>query len=59
MAYPRSLLYEEMAFIAFHFHWSRDELMGLEHAERRRWCREISVVNRRLDGTPDNPFNMG
>jgi hypothetical protein len=48
-----------MAFIAFHFHWSRDELMGLEHAERRRWCREISVVNRRLDGTPDNPFDMG
>jgi hypothetical protein len=59
MAYPHGLLYEEMAFIAFHFHWSRDELMGLEHAERRRWCREISVVNRRLDGTPDNPFDMG
>ena len=59
MAYPRRLLYEEMAFIAFHFHWSRDELIGLEHAERRRWCREISAVNRRLDGTPDNPFDLG
>ena len=59
MAYPRRLLDEEMAFIAFHFHWSRDALMGLEHAERRRWCHEISAVNHRLDGTtPHNPFDV-
>ena len=38
-----------MAFIAFHFHWSRDELMALEHGERRRWCEEISSINRRLN----------
>ena len=57
-AYPRRELYEEMAFIAYHFHWSRDELMELEHAERRRWCREISAINRRLDGRPPNPFEI-
>ena len=38
-AYPVNALYEEMAFIAHHFHWSRDQLMTLEHRERRRWCR--------------------
>jgi len=48
--YPAAQLYEEMAFIAFHFHWSQDELMGLDHAERRRWCRQISEINRRLEG---------
>lgn len=58
MAYPRRHLYEEMAFIATHFHWSRDQLMALEHAERRRWCREISEVNRQLDGAPRNPFDI-
>jgi hypothetical protein len=47
--YPLDQLYEEMAFIAFHFHWSRDELMGLEHGERRRWCEEISSINRRFN----------
>lgn len=47
-----------MAFIAYHFHWSRAELMGLEHAERRRWCRAISAINRELDGTPPNPFDL-
>ena len=47
--YPVDRLYEEMAFIAFHFHWSRDELMALEHGERRRWCDEISSINRRFN----------
>ena len=28
-AYPVDQLYEEMAFIAYHFHWPRDELMAL------------------------------
>jgi hypothetical protein len=47
-----------MAFVAYHLHWSRDELMGLEHAERRRWCREISAINRTLNGAPSNPFDI-
>lgn len=57
-AYPVKALYEEMAFIAHHFHWSRDQLMTLEHRERRRWCREISAINRVLDGAPQNPFDV-
>ena len=42
-AYPVKTLYEEMAFIAMHFHWSHGDLMRLEHRERRRWCAEISA----------------
>jgi hypothetical protein len=57
-AYPVTALYEEMAFIATHFHWSRQEIMGLDHRERRRWCREISAINRALDGVPANPFEV-
>jgi hypothetical protein len=58
-AYPVTSLYEEMAFIAFHFHWSYAEIMQLEHRERRRWCREISSINRTLDGAAPNPFDAG
>jgi hypothetical protein len=32
--------------------------MQLEHRERRRWCREISAINRALDGAPRNPFEL-
>jgi len=45
-----------MAFIAYHFHWDREELLLLEHAERRGWCQQISRINRDLDGAPANPF---
>jgi hypothetical protein len=51
-------LYEEMAFIAMHFHWSHTDLMRLEHRDRRRWCAEISAVNRARNGTPANPFDV-
>ena len=47
-----------MAFIAFHLHFDRDAVMSLEHAERRRWCREVSASNRRLDNAPPNPFEL-
>jgi hypothetical protein len=40
---------EEVAFIAYHFHWSHEEIMGLEHAERRHWVAEISGINTRLN----------
>jgi len=50
-------LYEEMAFIAYHFHWPREELMLLEHGERRRWCREISAIHRRMDEKPARPID--
>lgn len=41
-----------MAFIAYHFHWSGQELMQLDHAERRQWVGQISAINRNLDGAP-------
>lgn len=54
--YPLDRLYEEMAFIAYHFHWSYEELMNVEHRERQRWCDEISKINRRLNQDPENIF---
>jgi len=41
-------LYKEMAFISYYFHWSDDSVLGMEHHMRRRWCREISAINRSL-----------
>jgi hypothetical protein len=41
-------LYEEIAFVAFHFHWPQREVMEMEHEERRSWVSEISKLNRRI-----------
>jgi|GEM_PF-897603 len=57
-AYPVNALYEEMAFIAHHFHWSHAEIMMLEHSQRRRWCQEISRINRSLDGAHSGAVDL-
>lgn len=47
-----------MAFIAFHFHWSPRDLYALEHADRRRWCRTISGINKQLNASPATSFDL-
>jgi hypothetical protein len=49
IGYPLGQIYEEVAYIAYHFHWSHEELMGLEHGERRRWAEEIRRLNQRAN----------
>lgn len=49
MIHSEPELFEEVAYIAYHFHWSHEEIMQMEHWERRRWCEEISKINRRLN----------
>ena len=53
MGYPLEPLYEEVAFIAYHFHWSHDEVLSLEHKERRQWVQQISGINERLNEEAD------
>lgn len=50
MGYPLDQLYREVAFVAYHFHWSHDQVMELEHRDRRRWVAEISEINRAMNG---------
>jgi hypothetical protein len=50
VSYPLDRLVEEVAFVAYHFHWPHDEVMALEHADRRRWVGEISALNERMNG---------
>jgi hypothetical protein len=44
-------LVEEVAFVAYHFHWAHNEVMNLEHAERRRWVAAISALNERMNAS--------
>ncbi len=49
IGYPLEQAYREVAFIAFHFHWPHNDILQLEHAERRKWVAEISEINRRIN----------
>jgi hypothetical protein len=41
LGYPSNQLHEEVASIALHFHWPLDQILDLEHGDRRRWVTEI------------------
>ena len=47
-----------MAFLAYYLHWSSNELMDLDHFERRRWCREVSSINKKLSGDSNKTFEF-
>jgi hypothetical protein len=48
VTYAPDRLYEEVAYVAYHFHWALDDILGLEHPVRRRFVEEIGRINRRL-----------
>lgn len=50
VTYATDQLYEEVAYVAFHNHWSLDEILDLEHPVRRQFVNEIARINRQLSG---------
>ncbi len=51
MGYPSEALYEEVAFIAYYLHWPHEQIMSLEHGDRRRWVAEVSRINQQVNQT--------
>lgn len=49
MSYPRDDLIREVAYVAYHFHWSLDEIMELDHFTRHHFIEEISDINRKIN----------
>lgn len=43
-------MFREVAFVAYHFHWSSEEIQTMTHRERRRWVDEIGQLNRATAG---------
>jgi Family of unknown function (DUF6760) len=48
MTYATDRLHEEVAYVAYHFHWGLDEILDLEHPDRRRYVDEIARINTRI-----------
>jgi uncharacterized protein DUF6760 len=49
VTYPAGRLSEEIAYVAYHFHWPREEILDLPHHERQSWVREIARINTRMN----------
>jgi len=49
VSYPLDRLYQEVAYIGYHNHWSLDEILNMEHKERQLWVKEISEINKEIN----------
>jgi hypothetical protein len=50
VTYATKRLYEEVAYVAYYFHWPLDQILELEHPLRRRFVEEIGRINRSISG---------
>lgn len=48
MTHDPGRIFEEVAFVAYHFHWPFEEILDLEHPLRQRFVDEIGAINRML-----------
>jgi hypothetical protein len=49
VSYPLENIFKEVAFLAYHFHWSHDDLLAMSHKERHRWVKEVSEINEKIN----------
>jgi hypothetical protein len=40
-----------MAYLAYHLHWPLDQLLDLEHADRRAWVQQVSGINEKINAS--------
>ena len=45
--YPESALWDEIAYLAYHLHWSLESLLDLQHGDRTRLVRAVADLNQR------------
>ena len=50
MTYAADRLHQEVAYLAYHLHWTLDDLLDLEHADRRRWVAEVGRLTPAASG---------
>lgn len=55
VGYPLDRLHEEVAYIAYHLHWPLEEILALEHADRRQWVEQVAAINVRLNEEAKRP----
>jgi hypothetical protein len=44
VTYATDRIHEEIAYIAYHFHWSLADILDLEHQDRRRYAEQIAAL---------------
>ncbi|WP_343388792.1 DUF6760 family protein [Candidatus Amarobacter glycogenicus] len=47
VGYPLERIREEVAYLAYYLHWQHEELLAMEHADRRMWVGQVADIHSR------------
>ena len=50
MTYAPAQLVEEVAYVAYYFHWPLETILAMEHPRRRSFIDAIGSINREING---------
>ena len=50
MTYATAQLVEEVAYVAYYFHWPMESILAMEHPLRRTFINAIGDINREING---------
>ena len=51
MTYAIDQIFEEVAYVAYYFHWELDKILDLPHSLRVRFIEEIGRIHRQMGET--------
>ncbi len=46
----RAELFQEISFIGYYFHWREEDILRIPCLSRKKYCEEISRINREING---------
>jgi hypothetical protein len=58
VTYAADRIYEEVAYVAYHFHWPLDDILDMEHTQRLRFVDEIAAINTRLSAESSATYSV-
>jgi hypothetical protein len=50
VTYAAEQLVEEVAYVAYYFHWPLESILQMEHPLRRTFINAIGEINRQING---------
>ena len=57
IGYPSAQLREEVAALAHHFHWPYDQIVALDHRERRSWVEQAARLSSQEQDMERRPWH--
>lgn len=58
LGYRPEHLFQEVAYLAYYFHWPYSQIMDMNHQERLVWVDQVARINKRLNDAAEGDADL-